>query len=270
MTLRHPPRAYLVVACAGVIALVGLAVGCRPAPTGEAVHVAVAANFAVPNSDIARDYETSTGHRDVVTTGSTGGHHAQISAGAPYEIYLAADSDRPRRLEEEGLAVAGSRFTYARGRLVLWRSGGTIADGPAMLRRGDFARLAIAIPATAPYGRAARQTLETLGTWEATRRRLVLGSDVGQVYQFVATGNADLGLVARAQLDREAEGSGWLVPDTLHAPIEQQAVLLANGADDPAAAALLAWLRGPEAQRVLADFGYGNDGPVPSDRAHRR
>lgn len=258
MNLRRTRRVRLVAAYAGAAALVGLAAGCRPA-ADDAVHVAVAANFAVPFGVVARGFETASGHRVAVTTGSTGGLHAQIAAGAPFEVFLAGDAERPRRLEEEGLAVAGSRFTYARGRLVLWRPGRTIADGPAMLRDGAFERLAIANPTTAPYGRAARQTLETLGAWETTRARLVLGSDVGQAYQFVATGNADLGLVARAQLDREAEGSGWLVPETFHAPVEQQAVLLAAGADDPAATALLAYLRGTEARRVLADFGYGND-----------
>jgi molybdate transport system substrate-binding protein len=258
MTLRRTRRVRLVVACAGAAALVGFA-GCRPAPSGDAVHVAVAANFAVPFGVLARDFEMATGHRVAVTTGSTGGLFAQIAAGAPFEVFLAGDAERPRRLEEEGLAVAGSRFTYARGRLVLWSPGVAIADGAGVLRDGAFERLAIANPATAPYGRAARQTLETLGAWETTRERLVLGSDVGQAYQFVATRNADLGLVARAQLDREAEGSPWLVPETLHAPVEQQAVLLAAGAGDLAASALLAYLRGPEARRVLADFGYGSD-----------
>ncbi|HUO87037.1 MAG TPA: molybdate ABC transporter substrate-binding protein [Thermoanaerobaculia bacterium] len=258
MTLRRTRRVRLVAAYAGAAALVGLAAGCRPAP-GDAVHVAVAANFAVPFGVVARGFETATGHRVAVTTGSTGGLYAQIAAGAPFEVFLAGDAERPRRLEEEGLAVAGSRFTYARGQLVLWSPGIAITDGAGVLRDGAFERLAIANPATAPYGRAARQTLETLGVWETIHERLVLGSDVGQAYQFVATGNADLGLIARAQLDHEAEGSGWLVPETLHAPVEQQAVLLAAGADDPAAAALLAYLRGSEAQRVLADFGYGSD-----------
>lgn len=243
--------------------LVGLlflaAAGCGPGRTGEEVHVAVAENFALTFREIAREFEAATGHRVVVTTGSTGGLYAQIAAGAPFELFLSADEERPRRLIEEGLAVPESRFTYARGRLALWSPGREIADGPALLAGGDFAHLAMANPATAPYGLAARQTLETLGVWPALESKVALGADVGQAYQFVITGNADLGFVARSQLDTESEGAAWLVPATLHAPIEQQAVLMVPAAGDEAATELLAWLRGPEARRVLERFGYGVD-----------
>jgi molybdate transport system substrate-binding protein len=258
MPHRRPPA----LRAAGSLALAALAAGallagCGPEPTGDEVHVAVAANFAVPFQVIAREFEAASGHRVVVTTGSTGALYAQIAAGAPFEVLLAADEERPRRLEEEGLAVPGSRFTYARGRLALWWPGREVADAPALLAGGRFERLAMANPATAPYGRAARQTLETLGLWQPVAPKLVLGSDVGQAYQFVATRNADLGFVARAQLDRESEGAAWLVPERLHAPIEQQAALLALGEAEAAAADLLDWLRGEETRRVLERFGYG-------------
>lgn len=238
------------------VVVVLAAAGCGAERTGEEVHVAVAENFVLPFREIAREFEAETGHRVVATSGSTGMLYAQIAAGAPFEVFLAADAERPRRLVDEGLAVAGSRFTYARGRLALWSPGREIADGPALLAGGDFAHLAMANPATAPYGLAARQTLETLGVWPAMEAKVALGSDVGQAYQFVITGNADLGFVSRSQLDKESEGAAWLVPDTLHAPIEQQAVLLAAAAGDEAATDLLAWLRGPEARRVLERFGY--------------
>ena len=248
------------VAALVLVAVLSLAAaGCGAERTGEEVHVAVAENFVLPFGEIAREFEAATGHRVVVSAGSTGGLYSQIAAGAPFEVFLAADEKRPRRLTDEGLAVPESRFTYARGRLALWSPGREIADGPALLSGDDFAHLAMANPATAPYGLAARQTLETLGVWPALEGKVALGADVGQAYQFVITGNADLGFVARSQLDKESEGAAWLVPATLHAPIEQQAVLLASAAGDEAAAELLAWLRGPEARRVLERFGYEVD-----------
>lgn len=253
--MRRPPSVRSV-ALSLVAPLCLAAAGCVPAGTGEEVHVAVTESFALPFGEIARELEAASGHRVVVTIGSTADLYAQIAAGAPFEVFLAADEERPRRLVEEGLAVAGSRFTYARGRLALWRPGREISDGAALLAAGDFARLAMADPNTAPYGRAARQTLETLGVWPGLERKVVFGEDVGQVYQLVVTGNANLGFVARSQLDHESEGSAWLVPAQLHAPLDQQAVLLAPAAGDEPATALLAWLRGPEARRVLDRFGY--------------
>jgi molybdate transport system substrate-binding protein len=260
--MRSLPAALL------LVAVLPLAPSCGSGPTGEEVHVAVAANFAIPFQAIVQGFETATGHRVVVTTGSTGALYAQVVAGAPFEVFLAADDERPRRLVETGRAVAESRFTYARGRLALWWPGREIADGPALLGRGDFARLAMANPATAPYGRAARQALETLGVWPAVEPKVVLGNDVGQAYQFVATRNADVGFVARSQLDGESEGAAWLVPEQLHAPIEQQAVLLTAGAGDAAARDLLDWLRGDEAREVIERFGFGpGDAATPPPAA---
>ena len=255
---RSGPAAR-VAALLAVALLCLAAAGCGAGRGDEEVYVAVAQNFALPFAEIARELEAVSGLRVVTTTGSTGALYAQIVAGAPFAVFLAADEERPRRLVDEGLAVAESRFTYARGRLALWRPGLEIADGAALLAGGDFDHLAMANPATAPYGRAARQALEALGVWPAVEAKVVFGSDVGQAYQFVATGNADLGLIARSQLDHEAEGAAWLVPERLHAPIEQQAVLLASAAGDEAAIELLDWLRGPEARRVLERFGHGAD-----------
>ena len=248
-------RRRLAVALCAVLLAAGA--GCGPDRTGDEVHVAVASNFAVPFQVVAREFEVATGHRVVVTTGSTGALYAQIVAGAPFEVFLASDAERPRRLVEEGHAVAGSRFTYARGRLALWWPGREVHDGPNLLAGGRYARLAMANPETAPYGLAARQTLETLGLWPAVEEKVVLGTDVGQAYQFVATRSADLGFVARANLDRESEGAAWLVPERLHAPIEQQAVLLTLGEDETAARELLDWLRGDQTRGVLERFGYG-------------
>jgi molybdate transport system substrate-binding protein len=258
MTGRRPAALLTSLVAIALLSLAAAA-GCGAERGGDEVHVAVAQNFALPFTEIARELEAASGLRVVTTTGSTGALYTQIAAGAPFAVFLAADEERPRRLVDEGLAVAESRFTYARGRLALWRPGLEIADGAALLAGGDFDHLAMANPATAPYGRAARQALETLGVWPAVEAKVVLGSDVGQAYQFVATGNADLGLVARSQLDHESEGSAWLVPERLHAPIEQQAVLLVSAAGDEAAIEVLAWLRGPEARRVLERFGYGVD-----------
>lgn len=250
-----------------LVAALSPAAACGPGPTGEEVQVAVAANFALPFAAIVQEFEAATGHRVAVASGSTGALYAQIVAGAPFEVFLAADDERPRRLVEAGRAVAETRFTYARGRLALWWPGREIGDGPALLAGGDFARLSMANPVTAPYGRAARQALETLGVWQTVEPKVVLGNDVGQAYQFVATQNAELGFVARSQLDRESEGAAWLVPERLHAPIEQQAVLLTAGAGDPAARDLVAWLRGDEAREVIERFGFAPDPAIPPPAA---
>lgn len=216
------------------------------------VLVAVASNFAEPAGEIAAGFEAATGHRVILSAGATGALYARIVNGAPYDVLLAADAERPARLEAEGRAVPGSRFTYAVGRLVLWSPDPErIADGPAAIA-AMTGRLAIAHPDLAPYGAAAAEMLAALGLDPP----LVRGENVGQAYALVATGNAELGLVAAAQL-RHGEGSRWLVPADLHAPIRQDAVLLRDG---PAARAFLDWLRGPEAAAVIAAWGYEADG----------
>ena len=232
------------------------------APAGE-VHVAVATSFAATARALAGPFRAETGHDVVTSEGSTGKLYAQIVHGAPYQVFLAADAERPRRLEEQGLAVAGSRFAYARGRLVLWSRAPGRATGPDALAEGRVRRLAIASPELAPHGVAAREALVALGRWEALAPHLVRGQDVGQAFQFVATGNAELGLVALAQV-QDAGGSHWIVPQDLYTPVEHHAVLLARGRDDPAAAAFLAFLRGPRARALVEAAGYAAPpGPAP-------
>lgn len=233
------------------------------ASAGEA-RIAVAANFAEAMDDLEPAFESATGHDLIVSTGSTGQIYAQIVNGAPYDIFLAADEERPALLEEQGTAVAGSRFTYAVGRLTLWSAGsqGIGEDGAATLSRGDFRHLAIANPDLAPYGAAALETLAALGLREALKGKIVMGQNVGQAHALVSTGNAELGFVALSSvlaLPSGSEGSRWDVPDELYAPIRQDAVLLTRAADNAAARAFLDWLQSDEARAIIAAHGYGLD-----------
>lgn len=235
-----------------------------PAPA-EPVYVAVASNFLLPAKLLAERYEETSGQQITISSGSTGKLYAQIVNGAPYAIFLAANASEPKRLETRGLAVAGSRFTYAIGRLVLWSLDPdrvTREKGADLIRNRDFARLAIPNPKIAPYGAAAFQTIRALGVDpDILGKRLVRGENVSQAYQFVAAGNADLGFVALSQLsdpERSPEGSHWLIPDNLHEPIEQQAVLLTRAAEDPAAEAFFEHLRSAEAAALIRAYGYGS------------
>jgi len=233
----------------------------HPALAGE-VKVAVAANFTAPMQDIAKAFEQDTGHRVIAAFGSTGQLYAQISHGAPFEVFLAADDTTPARAESDGLAVSGSRFTYATGALALWSAdAGLISDGEQLLRSGNFEHLAIANPKTAPYGLAATQVMQQLGLTQALAPKLVEGQSIGQTYQFVASGNAEVGFVALSQVSRDGEitsGSAWQVPAALYQPIRQDAVLLNTGADNHAAAALLDYLKGEQAAAVISRYGYGH------------
>lgn len=230
-----------------------------PAPAGEAT-VGVAANFAAPAKRIAAAFAAETGHRAKLAFGSTGKLYAQIAYGAPYHVFLAADSARPEKAEREGLAVPGSRFTYAVGRLVLYsRDPAQVDSEGRILARGRFARLAVGNPKTAPYGAAAVAALKALGLYENLKPKLVFGESIGQTHQFVATGNAPLGFVARAQVVGHADGSRWPVPESLHPPIRQDAVLLNRGAENAAARAFLEFLRGDTALAILAEYGYGKE-----------
>lgn len=224
------------------------------------VQVAVAANFTAPMKLIAADFEKDTGHTAVLSFGATGKFYAQISNGAPFEVFLAADDETPKKLEQDGAAVPGSRFTYATGRLALWsaRSGLVDAQGE-VLRKGGFGKLAIAAPKLAPYGAAAVETMNKLGLGAALEPTLVIGESIGQAFSFVATGNAELGFVALSQVyegGKIKSGSAWIVPETLHGPIRQDAVLLTRGKDNPAATALLAFLKTDRAKAVIRSFGY--------------
>ncbi|MEM9593443.1 MAG: molybdate ABC transporter substrate-binding protein [Acidobacteriota bacterium] len=221
------------------------------------LKVAVASNFAEAFRGLAGAFEAKTGHRLVPVVGSTGKHYAQIVHGAPFDLFFAADVERPRRLEAEGKAVAGTRNTYAVGRLALWS-----ADPEAVFEEGQvladsgFRRLAIANPRLAPYGRAAKQVLEGRRLWAGLQPRLVRGENIAQTYAFVASGNAEVGFVALAQLKdpgRVPRGSYWLVPETEHDPIVQQAVVVRDSA---AARELLAFVRSDDAQAILAEYGY--------------
>jgi molybdate transport system substrate-binding protein len=219
--------------------------------------VAVAANFAAPAKRLAEQFERRTGHRLRLSAGSTGKLYAQVRGGAPFDALLAADRETPARLERERLAVAGSRFTYAIGALALWSAQPGFVDGAGVLRRGAFRHLAIANPKLAPYGAAARQAMEELGVWDALKDRVVQGENIAQTFQFVASGNAELGFVALSQLrERGSAGSAWRVPSPLHAPLYQDAVLLARGADNAAARQFLEFLHGAQARQLIVAYGY--------------
>lgn len=233
-----------------------LVAGGGPARAAE-LQVAVAANFQRTLAEIAERFAEHTGHRLLLSSGSTGKHYAQIRHGAPFDLFFAADRERPRRLEREGLGVPGTRFSYALGRLVLWSPRSGLVDGRGeVLRTGEFRHLAIANPRLAPYGRAAKELLQARGLWQALQPRLVRGENIAQAYQFVRSGSAELGLIALAQLPGDEpgpQGSRWLVPADLHAPIEQQALLLR---DSPAGRALLEFVRGPVGAAIIRDRGY--------------
>ena len=233
----------------------------RPQAPAQAL-LAVAANFAEVVDRLRPGFEAATGHRLRATTGSTGKLYAQITAGAPFDVLLSADTATPARLQAEGSAVAGSRFTYAVGRLALWsaRAGVVAADGPATLRAGAFRHLAMANPDLAPYGVAARQVLQATGTWTALQPRLVMGQNIGQTHAMVATGAAELGFVALSAVQRPgvaATGSAWVVPKALFTPLQQDAALLRHGAGNAAARAFLAYLRTPAARQLIEAHGYG-------------
>jgi len=223
----------------------------------EAIRVAVASNFVEAITVIAERFEARTDHEVTLSAGSTGKHYAQISNGAPFDAFFAADAHRPQLLEQEGVAVAGTRFTYALGKLVLWSpTAGYVDRDGRVLERGEFRHLAIANPKLAPYGRAAEEVLLAMGLWDRFGRRLVRGENIGQAYQFVSSGNAELGFVAYSQVRRPGraiEGSWWNVPQTLYTPIEQQAVLLKDG---EAARAFLSFVRSDEALEIIRDYGY--------------
>jgi molybdate transport system substrate-binding protein len=226
------------------------------AHAGE-THVAVAANFIEPAHEITTLFEKKTGHRAILISGASGAFFSQITYGAPFEVFLSADEERPRMAEEQGFAVPGSRFTYAIGKLVLWSRAIDVTNGEPVLKAGKFAKLAIANPTAAPYGAAAIETMKALGVMDALQLKIVRGSSVAQAFQFVDTRNAELGFVALSQLYGDNEGTRWVVPEKLHAPIRQDAVLLKTGAGDEASKAFLAFLKGPDAQVIIERFGYG-------------
>lgn len=227
----------------------------------DSANIAVAANFTAPMRELAREFEKTSDHRLVLSFASSGKFYAQIQHGAPFDVFLSADTVKPERLIGDGLGEKTSRFTYALGALALWsKDPALISDGPETLAAGNFHKLALANPRLAPYGEAAMATLAALKLDKVLQSRLVQGENIAQAYQYVSSGNAELGFVARSQLWREdgsTEGSVWLVPASFHPPIRQDAVLLTRGADNPAALALLTYLRSEPAQAIIRRYGYG-------------
>ena len=230
------------------------------ADAGE-VRVAVAANFTAAAKEIGALFENSSGDKVVYSFGATGQFYTQITQGAPFDVFLSADQERPAKAVKEGYAVPDSRFTYATGSIVLFSISKNAVNGAATLKDAKFAKIAICNPVTAPYGAASVEAMKALGVYDQLRGKLVVGEDISQAYQFVATGNAEVGFVALSQVARDpGKGSRWIVPPNLYKPIAQDAVLLKHGADNPAAKAFIAFLKGKEARAVIVKFGYGTGG----------
>ena len=240
--------------------IVLLAMFCACNATADEARVAIAANFAGPAKQLQQLFSRSTPHKLSISVGSTGKFYAQIRNGAPFDVFLSADDETPLRMEKEKLVVAGTRFTYAIGKLVLWSPQANAVDGSGdVLKKNSLKRLAIANPKLAPYGAAAQQALEKLGVWPTLRGKLVLGENIAQTLQFVATGNADLGFVALSQIlegGKSPVGSHWLVPQALYEPIRQDAALLARANSNPAARAFLEYLRSAPARELIRAAGY--------------
>ena len=239
----------------GLIAVV-CALNVAPAAAAT-VQIAVASNFMEPAKEIATAFTAQTGHQANLSFAPSGQIYVQLTHGAPFEIFLSADKERPQQAEKDGFSVYGARFTYAVGRLVLYstRPGFVDANGK-VLARGDFEHLAIADPAIAPYGLAAVQSLRKLGLYDRLKPKIVQGSSIVQTFQFVQTGAAEVGFVALSQVINRPEGSRWIVPATLHSPIDQQAVLLKTGANNPAAKAFMAFLKSATARAIIRSYGY--------------
>jgi molybdate transport system substrate-binding protein len=223
-------------------------------------NVAVAANFTAAAKDIAAAFKQKTGHDAVLSFGSSGQFFTQIKQDAPFQVFLSADDERPKKLAEEGLGVKDSVFTYAVGKLVLWSKNADLVKGESTLKDGKFAKVAIANPKAAPYGAAAVETLKAVKVYGALESKIVQGNNISQTFQFVDSGNAELGFVALSQLAGKTGGSQWLVPQELYTPIRQDAVLLKKGESNEAAKAFLAFLKGPEARAIIEKYGYAMGG----------
>ena len=224
------------------------------------VSVAVAANFTAPMKRIAEEFEKETGHKAVLSYGATGRFYAQITNGAPFDVFLSADDETPAKLEKVGAAVPGSSFTYATGRLVLWSAKpGLVDEKAAVLLRNEFKYLAIAAPKLAPYGAAAMETMTKIGMLPLLQAKLVTGESIGQTFSMISSGNAELGFVAMSQGFEDGKlksGSAWVVPAHLHSPLKQDAVLLARASSNPAAPQFLTFLKSGQAQAIMNSFGY--------------
>ncbi|KHJ54513.1 molybdate ABC transporter substrate-binding protein [Aureimonas altamirensis] len=222
----------------------------------ETVNVAVAANFTDAANEIAAAFADATEHDAVLSFGATGQFYAQITQGAPFQVFLAADDERPALAVQEGYGVDGTVFTYAIGQLVLYAAEAGTVTGAETLKEGNFQQIAIANPETAPYGAAAVETMKALNVYDSLTSKIVQGQNIAQTYQFVETGNAELGFVALGQVSQTDAGSRWVVPQDLYQPIRQDAVLLKTGEDNPAALAFLDFLKGQEAGAIIQKYGY--------------
>ena len=226
----------------------------------DEVKVAVAANFAQPLEDIAKAFQKDTGNTLLISSGATGKLFAQIQNGAPFEVMISADSKTPKKLVKAELALADTQFTYAKGKLVLWSANANTVDSKGdVLKIGKYTHLAVGNPKTAPYGTAAYEALDKLGLTATVSAKLVQGENINQVKQFVDTGNAELGFIATSQVYKDGKlikGSAWEVPTSLYSPLTQDAVLLKKGEDNPAAVALLNYLKGDKAKAIIHSYGY--------------
>ncbi len=222
-------------------------------------NVAVAANFTDAAKEIAALFKQKTGHEAVLSFGSSGQFYTQIAQDAPFEVFLSADTERPAKLATNGLAVPTSRFTFAIGKLVLWSKDPALVKGKETLSSATFAKVSICNPVAAPYGAAAVEAMKALDVYDKLKPKFVEGANITQAYQFVATGNAEVGFVALSQLTGNPGGSRWIVPQNLYKPIRQDAVLLKKGANNPAAVAFMSFLKGPEARVIIEKYGYEFD-----------
>lgn len=242
------------------LALLGLACALIPSAQADEVSVAVASNFTAPMQKIAALFAQDTGHTAKLSFGSTGKFYAQIASGAPFGILLAADDKTPAKIAKEELGDGATRFTYAIGQLVLWSKQANYVDAKGeVLAKGNWQHIAVANPRLAPYGLAAMQTLDKLSLTDKVQPRIVQGDNIGQTYQFAASGNAELGFVALSQVTEDGklrEGSAWVVPAEMHEPIRQDAIVLKPGAGNAAAKALMEYLRGDKARAVIKSYGY--------------
>jgi molybdate transport system substrate-binding protein len=232
-----------------------LCLGATQAFAGS-VNVAVAANFTDASKEIAAEFKKDTGNDAVLSFGASGQLYTQIKQGAPFQIMLSADQDRPASALKDGIGVEGSTFTYAVGKLVLWSKDPKAVKGESTLKADKFTKLSICDAKAAPYGAAAVETMQNLKLYDKIQPKLVIGENITQAYQFVASGNAEVGFVALSQVINDKAGSKWMVPQNLYKPIKQDAVLFKTGADNPAAKAFIAYLKGPKAHKIIEKYGY--------------
>jgi len=260
MLMKALPRTSPLLLALGALLWLALSV---PAVQADEINVAVAANFMGTLQKLAPQFERASAHKLVLSSGSSGQLYAQIVQGAPFDLLLSADAEKPKLLESAGLAVPGSRFTYAVGTLVLWSpKPGVVDPAGQILQSGAYRFIGVADPDNAPYGAAAREVLRALGLWDrlAQEHKLVTGENITQAWQFAASGNVDMAFVALSQVlvsDASISGSSWLPPQSMYTRIDQDAVVLAHASHRAAAEAFASWLRhDPLALAAIRSAGY--------------